>query len=119
MIPKEIQVIFANIVITLQPILSEVLLIDDDFPHIFSFKDLSGREIEHYSDLWINHQATAQLSDGVLAIGGDIDYTISIGDVYKFSQDTYEWSLEESRLTFPRTSPTAVTVPVSFFCELE
>jgi len=61
----------------------------------------------------VNLLSSAQLEDGFLAIGGRDD-GFSVDTVYKFSQDSYEWSLREERLNIPRQLAFSVPVPDSF-----
>jgi len=64
----------------------------------------------------IEYVSYAQLDDGFLAIGGAYRYPdLSVVDtIYKFSEDTYEWTLLEQRLSEPRKSTASAVVSEEF-----
>jgi len=81
---------------------------------IFSLTDLVWKEGPPLpEDLYF--VASAQLTDGILAIGGlDSAIANAFDKVYKFDENIYDWLLEKERLAIPRGAAAAVAVPNDF-----
>jgi len=99
-----------------------VLIAGLDRSFIFSLSDLSWRKGEKLPQD-IDETISVQLDDGFLAVGGKVkanddpaDYTfLSQDTLYKFGQETYEWSLQAECLNVARHLSAAVAVPEDFF----
>jgi len=51
---------------------------------------------------------------GVLAVGGANDYDHAMDTLYKFNQDSHDWTLLDKRLEIPRYASGVVAVPDEF-----
>jgi len=81
--------------------------------YIFSLTDLTWRAGPPLPEE-IDEIASIQLEDGFLAIGGyDTEY-LSSKAIFKFSQDTYEWTKQEEQLERGRENAIYITVPDDF-----
>jgi len=61
----------------------------------------------------IDGSSSAQISQGVLSIGGTINGAYT-NKIYVFNQPTLEWLLQEEKLNVPRRQAAAVAVPDTF-----
>jgi len=95
----------------------EIILASHTMSTIFSLTDLVWKDGPPLPED-LDHLTTAQLTDGILAMGGyNLDGLI-VDTVYKFDEDAYDWVLEKERLATPRSDAAAVAVPDSFLaCE--
>jgi len=95
----------------------EIILASDARSSIFSLTDLVWKDGPPLPKV-LNQLTTAQLTDGILAIGGRDPVGVDVDTVYKFDEDVYDWVLEKERLVNPRIYGAAVAVPDSFLaCE--
>jgi len=77
--------------------------------------DLKWREGPLLPD-YLEDVAAVQLGDGFLAIGGySLFSSLSVDTIYKFHQETYEWTLLEESLSLPRQMAAASGIPDDFF----
>jgi len=93
--------------------ISEILVTSQGEGFIFSLESLTWRPgpILKQSLMFVSY---TQLEDGFLVIGGvGSNSGIIANTVYKFSDQSYEWTLQ-GRLDIPRFSPSSVPVPNSF-----
>jgi len=92
----------------------EILIAAGNKAFIYSVKNSSWRSGPTLPEPLID-LTSAQLEDGFLAMGGRIPNEKDSKTVYKFSEETYQWSLIENEiLEKARYDATAVAVPDSF-----
>jgi len=95
----------------------EIILASDTRSFIFSLTDLVWKDGPLPPEN-LDFITTAQLTDGILAIGGRDPDDVYVDTIYKFDEDVYDWVLEKERLANPRGFAAAVAVPDSFLaCE--
>jgi len=98
-----------------QHLLSEVMLATGEAAQIFSLDSLMWREGEPLpNDALYEGIGSVQLTDGFLAIGGYQRDGASSDKIYKFDQNSYEWTLLEERLETARHRFTSTGIPNDF-----
>jgi len=84
----------------------------------FSLSDMAWSEETSTLPLYLYSPADIQLNDGFLSIGGKDTgsrfLSNSVGLVYKFREDKYEWELQNYRLDVTRSAMSATAVPDTF-----
>jgi len=80
---------------------------------IFSLKDLSWREARLFP-VKARFLTSVNVDGGILAVGGAENFDDAMDTLYKFDEDTHDWTLLDKRLEIPRFYSAVVAVPDEF-----
>jgi len=92
----------------------EILVASGDDAFIFSLTDLTWRDASDLP-LRVHSIEGVKVDGGVLALGGEVNYgETTLDTIYKFEEETYEWTLLDQTLETPRYYAGVVAVPDEF-----